>query len=194
MNGIGTVCAAMSGGVDSSVTAYLLQSAGFNVFGATMRLYRPEQNVTGQAEPQPCSSDRDINDARAVCDRLGIPYRVYDFGQLFRDTVIRNFAEEYASGRTPNPCVLCNKVLKFGALTNAARADGADAVATGHYARVEHDAGGRYLLKCATDAGKDQSYVLSGTAVAHTLSAWRSDQAGGAGNCRKPGACHGAQE
>ena len=92
-----------------------------------------------------------------MCDRLGIPYRVYDFGQLFRDTVIRNFAEEYASGRTPNPCVLCNKVLKFGALTNAARADGADAVATGHYARVEHDAGGRYLLKCATDAGKDQS-------------------------------------
>lgn len=73
MNGIGTVCAAMSGGVDSSVTAYLLQSAGFNVFGATMRLYRPEQNVTGQAEPQPCGSDRDINDARAVCDRLGIP-------------------------------------------------------------------------------------------------------------------------
>ena len=160
MNGIGTVCAAMSGGVDSSVTAYLLQSAGFNVFGATMRLYRPEQNVTGQTEPQPCGSDRDINDAHAVCDRLGIPYRVYDFGQLFRDTVIRNFAEEYASGRTPNPCVLCNKVLKFGALTNAARADGADAVATGHYARVEHDAGGRYLLKCATDAGKDQSYVL----------------------------------
>lgn len=160
MSGIGTVCAAMSGGVDSSVTAYLLQSAGFNVFGATMRLYRPEQNVTGQTEPQPCGSDRDINDARAVCDRLGIPYRVYDFGQLFRDTVIRNFAEEYASGRTPNPCVLCNKVLKFGALTDAARADGADAVATGHYARVEHDAGGRYLLKCATDAGKDQSYVL----------------------------------
>ena len=70
MNGIGTVCAAMSGGVDSSVTAYLLQSAEFNVFGATMRLYRPEQNVTGQAEPQPCGSDRDINDARAVCDLL----------------------------------------------------------------------------------------------------------------------------
>ena len=153
MNGIGTVCAAMSGGVDSSVTAYLLQSAGFNVFGATMRLYRPEQNVTGQAEPQPCGSDRDINDARAVCDRLGIPYRVYDFGQLFRDTVIRNFAEEYASGRTPNPCVLCNKVLKFGALTDAARADGADAVATGHYARVGFDAAsGRHLLLRGVDA------------------------------------------
>lgn len=152
-----TVCAAMSGGVDSSVVAYLLIEAGFSVFGATMKLYRPP---VGSPAAQLCGSDQDIADARAVCDRLGIPHRVYDLGQRFRETVIQNFADEYQAGRTPNPCVLCNHALKFGALPEAACADGAEAVATGHYARVEQDGSGRYLLKCATDAGKDQSYVL----------------------------------
>ncbi len=167
-----TVCAAMSGGVDSSVVAHLLREAGFSVFGATMKLYRPDADAGATTGAQPCGSDRDIADARAVCDRLGIPHRVYDFGQLFRETVIRDFADEYAAGRTPNPCVLCNRVLKFGALADAARADGADAVATGHYARVERDAGGRFLLKCAADESKDQSYVLwrlSQEQLAHTL-------------------------
>ncbi len=150
-----TVCAAMSGGVDSSVVAYLLGKGGFRVFGATMKLYRPSADgaVT-------CGSDRDIADARAVCDRLGLDHRVYDFGQLFRETVMQDFAEEYRAGRTPNPCVLCNKLLKFGALMDAARADGADAVATGHYVRVQRDGSGRYLLRRAADGSKDQSYVL----------------------------------
>lgn len=150
-----TVCAAMSGGVDSSVVAYLLGKGGLRVFGATMKLYRPPADgaVT-------CGSDRDIADARAVCDRLGLDHRVYDFGQLFRETVMQDFAEEYRAGRTPNPCVLCNKLLKFGALMDAARADGADAVATGHYVRVQRDGSGRYLLRRAADESKDQSYVL----------------------------------
>lgn len=150
-----TVCAAMSGGVDSSVVAYLLGKGGFRVFGATMKLYRPPADgaVT-------CGSDRDIADARAVCDWLGLDHRVYDFGQLFRETVMQDFAEEYRAGRTPNPCVLCNKLLKFGALMDAARADGADAVATGHYVRVQRDGSGRYLLRRAADGSKDQSYVL----------------------------------
>ena len=178
MNGIGTVCAGnerRSRQLCHSIPAAKcrIQCLLAQPCDCTVR----SKNVTGQAEPQPCGSDRDINDARAVCDRLGIPYRVYDFGQLFRDTVIRNFAEEYASGRTPNPCVLCNKVLKFGALTNAARADSADAVATGHYARVEHDAGGRYLLKCATDAARISPTCygarIGNSCRAHS-SAWRS--------------------
>lgn len=152
-----TVCAAMSGGVDSSVVASLLLDEGYSVFGATMKLYRPE---SGSPDATLCGSDRDIADARAVCDRLGIPHRVYDFGRRFRETVIQDFADEYAAGRTPNPCVLCNKALKFGALPEAARRDGAAAIATGHYARVERDGSGRYLLKRAIDGGKDQSYVL----------------------------------
>lgn len=170
MSNPGTICAAMSGGVDSSTMAYLLQSQGYAVFGATMKLYRPA-DASGEEHVAPCDADRDIADACAVCDRLGLTHRVYDFGTLFRETVIRNFADEYSAGRTPNPCVLCNKLLKFGALADAARRDGADAVATGHYARVEYDAGGRYLLKCAADWSKDQSYVLwrlSQEQLAHT--------------------------
>ncbi len=158
-----TVCAAMSGGVDSSVAAFLLQEAGMTVFGATMKLYRPQN---AEEDRNALRSEQDIADARSVCGRLGISHRIYDFGTLFHETVIQNFAAEYAAGRTPNPCVLCNKVLKFGALFDAARADGADSVATGHYARVERDACGRYLLKRAADADKDQSYVL-----------WRLNQA-----------------
>lgn len=150
-----TVCAAMSGGVDSSVVAYLLGREGYRVFGATMRLYRPSADSTVT-----CGSDQDIADARAVCDRLRFDHRVYDFGQLFRETVMQDFAEEYRAGRTPNPCIVCNKLLKFGALMEAARADGADAIATGHYVRVQRDGSGRYLLRRAADGSKDQSYVL----------------------------------
>ncbi len=153
------IWAAMSGGVDSSVMAHRLLEAGYTVEGATMTLYR--QTAAVDASPLPCGSDEDVRDAKAVCDRLGIPHHVYDFGQLFEDTVIRDFISVYEMGGTPNPCIVCNKHLKFGALLDAALRDGADGIATGHYARVTRDDGsGRYLLKVAGDETKDQTYVL----------------------------------
>ena len=153
---ISKVCAAMSGGVDSSVMAHLLLKEGYAVTGATMTLYR-DPSDTGML----CGTDHDVRDARAVCDKLKIPHTVYDFGGDFCRHVIGNFVTEYESGRTPNPCIVCNKHLKFGALLDSALRDGADAIATGHYARIDYDAGsGRFLLKKARDASKDQSYVL----------------------------------
>ncbi len=165
------IFAAMSGGVDSSVMAYLLQNEGYRVTGATMRLYRPGMRVdergafsvsaVDRAAMLPCGSDADVADARAVCDRLGIDHKVYDMGEAFCRAVIDDFVREYEAGATPNPCIVCNKHLKFGALLEASLRDGADGIATGHFARVEYDAGsGRYLLLRATDTDKDQSYVL----------------------------------
>lgn len=151
------IFAAMSGGVDSSVMAHLLLRDGYDVEGATMTLYRPP--VAGGAAPLPCGSDEDVRDARAVCDSLGIAHRVYDFGQVFSDAVIEDFVRVYEAGGTPNPCIVCNKYLKFGALLEAALQDGADGIATGHYARVEK-CGDRYLLRVAADENKDQTYVL----------------------------------
>lgn len=144
------IFAAMSGGVDSSVAAYLLMQAGFEVTGATMTLYRP-QGQTGDT--------RDVLDARAVCAKLGIPHKTYDMGEVFRRCVIEDFIRVYEAGGTPNPCVTCNRTVKFGALWDAVRADGAEAIATGHYARIVRE-GDRYLLCKATDEGKDQSYFL----------------------------------
>ena len=151
------IVAAMSGGVDSSVVAYLLQREGYHVSGATMKLYRPDETDTA---PLPCGSDDDVRDAKAVCDKLGITHRVYDCGEAFRRHVIEDFVREYVCGRTPNPCIVCNKYMKFGALLDAALTDGADGIATGHYARVERDNTGRYLLRRAADVSKDQTYVL----------------------------------
>ncbi len=161
----------MSGGVDSSVVAYLLQKEGYAVTGATMRLYRPGMRVDDRgvfsredapaAGVLPCGSDSDVADARAVCDKLGIDHKVYDMGEAFCRAVIGDFVREYEAGATPNPCIVCNKHLKFCALLDAAIADGADGIATGHYARVHYDAGsGRHLLLRAVDTAKDQSYVL----------------------------------
>ena len=164
-----SICAAMSGGVDSSVMAHLLLAEGYAVTGATMRLYRPGMRVweDGRFTFEPCGgetacgSEADVRDARAVCDRLGIAHTVYDFGEEFCRRVIGDFVSEYEAGATPNPCIVCNKHLKFGALLEAALRDGADGIATGHYARVEYDGGsGRYLLKKAADESKDQTYVL----------------------------------
>ena len=144
------VFAAMSGGVDSSVAAYLLTRAGYAVTGATMTLYRPH-GETGDT--------RDVTDARAICVKLGIPHKTYDMGEVFCRCVIENFIKVYEEGGTPNPCVTCNKTIKFGALWEAVAADGADIIATGHYARIRQE-GDRYLLCKAADEGKDQSYFL----------------------------------
>ncbi len=144
------VFAAMSGGVDSSVAAYLLKQAGYDVTGATMTLYRPN-GETGDTQ--------DVTDARAICDKLGIPHKTYDMGEEFCRHVIEDFIRGYEAGDTPNPCVTCNKTIKFGALWDAVRADGAEAIATGHYARIVKN-GDRYLLCKAADESKDQSYFL----------------------------------
>ena len=144
------VFAAMSGGVDSSVAAYLLTRAGYAVTGATMTLYRPK-GQTGDTQ--------DVTDARAICEKLGIPHKTYDMGEVFCRCVIEDFIRVYEEGGTPNPCVTCNKTIKFGALWVAVTKDGAEAIATGHYARIRRE-GGRYLLCKAADEGKDQSYFL----------------------------------
>ena len=144
------IFAAMSGGVDSSVAAYLLLQAGYDVTGATMTLYRP----TGET-----GDTQDVTDARAICERLGIPHKTYDMGDQFCHQVIEDFIKTYEEGGTPNPCVTCNRTIKFGALWEAVKRDGANAIATGHYARIKRD-GDRYLLCKAADESKDQSYFL----------------------------------
>lgn len=148
---------AMSGGVDSSVAAWLIREKGYDCAGATMRLFQKEEMT---AEPGCCTS-RDMEDARAVADMLGMPYYVYDFADRFREAVIDRFVEAYENGRTPNPCIDCNRYLKFEELFLRGRQLGCDFVVTGHYARTGYDEkSGRYLLKKAADTSKDQSYVL----------------------------------
>lgn len=148
------VVCAMSGGVDSSVTAALLVEAGHEVVGLTMRLYDASGHER-QGRGGSCCSPAEIDLAREVCATLGIPHYTVDERALFRERVIDDFAREYVAGRTPNPCVRCNEHVKFGPLLARARALGADALATGHYARAESGA----LLR-ALDERKDQSYFL----------------------------------
>ncbi len=140
------VLVGMSGGVDSSVTAKLLLDAGYTVAGMTLTL---------------CENDNEnsIRDAKSVCDKLGIEHYVFDLRKEFENFVIKDFIEEYKNGNTPNPCIVCNKYIKFGAMLEKATVLGFDKIATGHYARVcfEND---RYILKRAKDLVKDQSYVL----------------------------------
>ena len=150
--------AAMSGGVDSSVTAWLLQQQGYDVMGATMRLY---ENEDVEEAGRTCCSLNDVEDARSVAARLGIPYYVFNFTEEFHAQVMDRFARAYAAGLTPNPCIDCNRYLKFGKLMDRAKELGVDYVATGHYARREWDEGsGRWLLKKGADGAKDQSYFL----------------------------------
>lgn len=151
--GTSGVMAAMSGGVDSSVCALLLQEAGYAVRGATMVL-RDDQKST-------CGSSRDVEDAREVCRRLGIPHDAFDLRDRFDAAVVRPFCDAYLEGRTPNPCIACNRFLKFESLQQRRRELGFDYVATGHYARRRWDAAtGRWQLLRACDPAKDQSYVL----------------------------------
>lgn len=143
-----TILAAMSGGVDSAVACLCLQRAGYAVRGGTMLV---RDGGEGEAE-----------DARQCAQTLGIPFEIFDWKAEFQAKVITPFADTYRAGETPNPCIFCNKTMKFGLLLDAALADGCDGIATGHYARIEYDAGsGRYLLKTAKDTAKDQTYMLS---------------------------------
>jgi tRNA-uridine 2-sulfurtransferase len=148
----------MSGGVDSSVAAARMAAAGHDVIGLSMQLYDQRE---GQVRFGTCCTIDDLHDARRVAARLGIPHYIVNFEREFGERVVANFAAEYAAGRTPIPCVHCNADLKFATLAARAEGFGADAVATGHYARVSRDEGsGQYRLRRGRDAAKDQSYFL----------------------------------
>ncbi|MCL2023611.1 MAG: tRNA 2-thiouridine(34) synthase MnmA [Oscillospiraceae bacterium] len=147
---------AMSGGVDSSVTAYLMKRAGYDCLGAMMKLYGGDN--TGTVE-RTCCSLADAQDARSVCANLGFPFYVFNFTEEFATQVIDKFCREYAQGRTPNPCIDCNRYMKFELLLKRMELMSCAALATGHYARVEKDSS-RWLLRKALDDRKDQSYVL----------------------------------
>jgi tRNA-specific 2-thiouridylase len=160
------VLALMSGGVDSSVAAALLQEQGYIVIGVTMKIWDGKTNITGSTH-HGCygpGEEEDIEDARKVAEKLNIPFHVLDLTKEYQTAVLDYFSFEYLSGRTPNPCVRCNPIIKFGALIERARLSGIDFdyIASGHYARVEIDSeNGRYLLKKAKDLSKDQTYFLS---------------------------------
>lgn len=148
---------AMSGGVDSSVAALLTKQKGFDCIGCTMKLYESENDDVYQ--PHTCCSLNDVEDARSVAFKLGMPYYVFNFSDEFKEKVIDKFINCYRQGITPNPCIDCNRYLKFDKLYNRAKVLGCDYIVTGHYARINFD-GKKYLLKKAVDETKDQSYVL----------------------------------
>ena len=148
---------AMSGGVDSSLAAKLMIEKGFECIGCTMRLYHNED--AGIEQSRTCCALDDVEDARSVAYKLGMPFYVFNFTQDFRETVIRKFIESYEKGITPNPCIDCNRYMKFDKLLERAKVLGCDYIATGHYARIEEQ-DGKYVLKKALDETKDQTYVL----------------------------------
>ncbi len=148
----------LSGGVDSSVAAYLLKEEGYEVIGVTMTHFRDGDSSKGEAS----AADKIVEDAARVADFLGIEHHVTDVCSEFREKVVDYFIKEYLFGRTPNPCVVCNRYIKWKALMERGEKLGASLIATGHYALTEQLANGRYTLKCASSAKKDQTYALYG--------------------------------
>ncbi len=156
----------MSGGIDSAVAALLIKEQGYNTSGVTMRLC--EKILADGCD----ATSTDIGDARDICEKLEIPHSVYDLTDEFSNIVIKDFIDTYLQGGTPNPCIVCNKNLKFGKLLDLEIQNGTDYVATGHYANIERSKDGRYLLKKSADPKKDQTYMLwslTQNQLAHTL-------------------------
>ena len=153
------VVVGMSGGVDSSVAAYLLKEQGYDVIGVTMQIWQDE-DTTVQEENGGCCGLTAVDDARRVAAQIGIPYYVMNFKKEFHDHVIDYFTSEYLNGRTPNPCIACNRYVKWEALLDRSIQIGADYIATGHYARVEQLPNGRYAIRHSVTDTKDQTYAL----------------------------------
>ena len=165
------VVVGMSGGVDSSVAAWLLKEQGYDVIGVTMQIWQDEDTEVQEAEGGCCGLSA-VDDARRVAMDLGIPYYVMNFKEEFRKNVMDYFAGEYVEGRTPNPCIACNRHVKWESLLRRSMAIGADYIATGHYAQIDRLPGGRYSLKTSVTASKDQTYALYNLTqeqLSHTL-------------------------
>lgn len=167
------VLVGMSGGVDSSVAALLLKERGFDVTGVTLKLFSDEDIADALTEGKTCCALSDAEDARKAAEKLGIVHHIFDFCEFFRERVMKKFADCYISGKTPNPCIECNRHIKFGHMLERALEMGFDGIATGHYAVSEYDANsGRWLLKRPKDRSKDQTYVLYSLTqeqLAHTV-------------------------
>lgn len=165
------VVVGMSGGVDSSVAAYLLKEQGYEVIGVTMQIWQDEDEYT-QQENGGCCGLSAVDDARRVANELDIPYYVMNFKNEFKENVIDYFAAEYLAGRTPNPCIACNRYVKWESLLRRSLDIGADYIATGHYARIQKLDNGRYAIGKSATAAKDQTYALYNLTqeqLAHTL-------------------------